>query len=290
MCLLQSNVTRAKITHLRQANNVVRKAQAEIGHGLGIHFRRLQPPLRLACIHDSSAAGNVRNYAQEGILVLLCEDRMRDWPRDQEQTLEEADCRFLGGRGHVLWAHGAKAKRISYSTSHAETLAGISGLEAASLVSVRLAELFYLGRPASLQALIACQEYGVENLPVDSYTDCRDFFELCSGNGNVAQDKGQRLYILAYREARMTGRVRWLCLIPTQSMTADALTKSMLAPPMMELLSAGTTSFHNEENHPVIMRLTSGDGLYRGRSTSTWRTASSSRRSQNPLSLRHHVY
>ena len=48
----------------------------------------------------------------------------------------------------------------------------------------------------------------------------------------------------------LLGRSWPTSLVPTQSMTADALTKSMLAPPMMELLSSGTTSFHNEENHP----------------------------------------
>ena len=254
VCLLQSQVTRAKITHLRQANNVIKKAQSELGQGLGLHFIKLRRPHRLACIHDSSAAGNVRNYAQEGVLVLLCEDHLGSWSRDDEHTLSDDECSLLGGKGHILWAHGVKAKRISYSTSHAETLAGISGLEASTLVAVRLAEMFYLRRAASLQALIACQEYGVRQLPVDTYTDCRDFFELCSGNGNVPQDKNQRLYVLAYREARMSGRVRWMSLIPTQSMTADALTKSMLAPPMMELLSSGITSFRNEENHPVIMR------------------------------------
>ena len=254
VCLLQSQVTRAKILHLRQANNVIKKAQSELGQGLGLHFRKLRRPHRLACIHDSSAAGNVRNYAQEGVLVLLCEDRLGNLPRDKEHTLSDAQCALMGGLGHILWAHGAKAKRISYSTSHAETLAGISGLEASTLVAVRIAEMFYLRRPASLQALLACQEYGVKQLPVDTYTDCRDFFELCSGNGNIPQDKNQRLYVLAYREARMSGRVRWMSLVPTQSMTADALTKSMLAPPMMELLSSGTTSFRNEENHPVILR------------------------------------
>ena len=40
-----------------------------------------------------------------------------------------------------MFAHGAKARRISYSTSHSETLAAISGLETASLVALRLAEL-----------------------------------------------------------------------------------------------------------------------------------------------------
>ena len=121
-------MTRAKVSHLRQANNVVKKAQTELGQGLGLHFRRKRRPYRLACIHDSSAAGNVRNYAQEGVLVLLCEDRLGSLSSDEEQELGDAQCALLGGKGHILWAHGAKAKRISYSTSHAETLAGISGL------------------------------------------------------------------------------------------------------------------------------------------------------------------
>ena len=254
VCTLQAQVTRATIAHLRQANNVVRRAMSEVGQGLGLHYRKILPPYRLACIHDSSAAGNVRNYAQEGILVVLCEDRVHGWNRAEEYILNDNDCTFLGGKCHVLWAHGAKAKRISYSTSHAETLAAISGLEAATLVAVRLSELFYMKKRATLQSLIAAQEYGVDRLPVDGCTDCRDFFELASGSGNVPQDKNQRLYIMAYREARMAGRLRWLALVPTESMTADELTKSMVAEPMMRLLSSGTMAFKNEEKHHIVMR------------------------------------
>ena len=254
VCLLQSQVTKAKISHLRQANNVVKRAQAEHGQQLGLHFRRLRPPLRLCCVHDSSAAGNVRNYAQEGILVLLCEDKLSKLNRDEEVIMADHQTHMLGGNAHVLWAHGAKAKRISYSTSHAETLAAVSGLEASTLVAVRLAELMHLpGRP-SLQMLIAAQEQGIPRLPVDCMTDCRDFFELASGDKSVPQDKNQRLYVLAFREARMLGRLRWMMLCPTESMTADALTKSMLAPPMMKMLSSGTVDFYNEGDHKLTLR------------------------------------
>ncbi|OLP96718.1 Acyl-CoA-binding domain-containing protein 6 [Symbiodinium microadriaticum] len=254
VCLLQSQVTRARIEHLKQANNVVKKAKAEIGQNLGIVFRRLRPPLRLACVHDSSAAGNVRNYAQEGVLVMLCEDGLGDFSRDEEHVMQDYQTKLLGGKAHILWAHGAKAKRISYSTSHAETLAAISGLEASTLVAVRMAELMYLpGRP-KLQALIAAQEQGIPRLPVDDYTDCRDFFELASGDKSVSQDKNQRLYILAFREARMTGRIRWLVLCPTESMTADALTKAMISPALMTLLSSGQVEFFNAGEHRMTLR------------------------------------
>ena len=102
VCVLQSQVTRAKICHLRQANNVVKLAQAEIGQGLGIYFRKLIPPFRLCCIHDSSAAGNVRNYAQEGILVLLCEDRPGSFSRSEEYELDDHQLKLLNGKAHIL--------------------------------------------------------------------------------------------------------------------------------------------------------------------------------------------
>ena len=46
VCILQSMVTKAKILHLKQANQVIRRAQAEVGQGLGLYFRKLSPGLR----------------------------------------------------------------------------------------------------------------------------------------------------------------------------------------------------------------------------------------------------
>ena len=251
VCLLQTQVTLAKVTHLRQANNTVKRAQS-VEPNLGLIFRKLRGPLRVMCIHDSSAAGNVRHYAQEGILVVLAEDKLQHFT-EYGHVLSNDEARLLGGTVHVLWAHGAKAKRVSYSTSHAETLAAISGLEAASLVTVRLAELLYVPKP-SFHSLLAVQERGVRQLPIDDLGDCRDLYELVCGDRGITQDKGQRLYVLALREARMSQRLRWIGLVPTASMTADALTKSMLAPPMMQLLSSGTVSFFNEEKHHIVLR------------------------------------
>ena len=253
VCALQAQVTRAKVGHLKQANNVVKKAKAELNQNVGLHYRTMRPPFRLACVHDSSAAGNVRHYAQEGVLVMLCEDKLGKYSRD-EHVLEDRETKLLGGRAHILWGHGAKAKRISHSTSHAETSAAISGLEASTLVAVRLAELMFLPGRSTLQALIATQEQGIPRLPFDSYTDCRDFFELASGDKSVSQDKNQRLYVLAFREARMSGGTRFMILCPTQSMTADALTKSMISPPLMKLLSCGEVEFFNEGNHKMTLR------------------------------------
>ena len=57
-----------------------------------------------------------------------------------------------------------RAKRVSYSTSHSETLAAISGLETATLVSLRLAELLMPEKKPTLQQLAALQEKGIPYL------------------------------------------------------------------------------------------------------------------------------
>ena len=226
VCILQSMVTKATIGHLKQANQVVRKAQSEVGPGLGLYFRKLRAPFRLACIHDSSAAGSVRQYAQEGIMILLMEDRLRDLV-SYEEVMEDRQTHLLGGKCHVLWAHGAKAKRVSYSTSHAETLAAVSCMETSTLVAVCLGELLYTPEAPTVQSLLLLQEGGVPQLPCDGYTDCKDMWELASGSTSVAQDKTQRLYVMSLREARLSGKQRWLILTPTESMLSDALTKGM---------------------------------------------------------------
>ena len=87
------------------------------------------------------------------------------------------------------------------------------------MVSLRLAELLMPERKPTL-----LQEKGIPYLPIDSYTEYRDFWSLTVGTTALPQDPSQRIYILAFRKARIQGRVRWIILIPTESMTSDALT------------------------------------------------------------------
>jgi hypothetical protein len=158
------------------------------------------------------------------------------------------------GRAHVLWSQGSKSKRISYSTSHGETLAAINGMETESLVSLRISELILPDKKPSLQQLAALQERGNENLPIDHHTDCRGLFEVVTGSKTLPQDKAQRIYTLALKEARLCGRIRWFLLIPTQWMTADPLTKPMHSGPLLHLLSSGIVPFDNEGKHIICGR------------------------------------
>eukprot|EP00435_Cladocopium_sp_Y103_P019370 s2643_g4.t1 len=106
----------------------------------------------------------------------------------------------------------------------------------------------------SLHQLAAVQEAGNPQLPIDDYGDCNDVFQLTTGCKTLPQDKNQRIYVLSLRESRLAGRIRWMALVPTRSMAADALTKPMLSSQMMQLLTTGHLTIENEETHHVQMK------------------------------------
>ena len=248
---LASYVTTAEIRHLRMANQVLKRAQQQDFRDVGIYFMKLNPSrgLRLACFHDSSSFTKEKSFAQEGVIVMLMEDNVTPIDGQYDVTCDDLGAADHGGRAHILWSHGAKAKRISYSTSHAETLAAISGNEASVMVSVRISEVLHPSERPTLQQLAAIQEAGNPQLPVDDYGDCNDVFQLVTMGKTLPQDKTQRIYVLSLRESRLSGRVRWMALVPTQSMIADVLTKSMHAPQMLTLLTSGILEIKNEETH-----------------------------------------
>ena len=254
--ILQSKVTKATVNDFHQANAVVKKAKLKQYENVGLIFRSFSRdvPWKLLCVHDASAASKGRTYAQEGVLVLLAPDHMNFDAKIHTINGENVAEEIFGGTAHILFSHGSKAKRVSYSTSHSETLAAISGLETATLVSLRLAELLMPEKKPTLQQLAALQEKGIPYLPIDSYTDCRDFWSLTVGTTALPQDRSQRIYILAFREARIQGRVRWIILIPTESMTSDALTKVMTSKPLLELMTTGIVYFHNKIGHAIEAR------------------------------------
>ena len=250
---LQSVMNKAKIRHLKMANELIARAQADKDAAI---YRALQPTkYRIVVVHDASAATSTKNYAQEGVLVFLMQDTV-DIPSEHLVATDDFAKYKLSGVAQLLHMQSNKAKRVSYSTSHGETLAainGINGLECATLVSTRLAEITYGPTRPSLKQLLDIQERGSVYFPVDAHTDCRDFYELATGSRTLPQDKSQRLYIMAHREARSQGRIRWLILTPTECMTADALTKPMLSPCLMSWLTSGCVRFWNT-GHPLEMR------------------------------------
>ena len=71
---LQSAVTKAKVKHLRAANDLILRAKDD--KEAAIYYRALPHDMnyRIVCIHDASAASSTRNYAQEGVLIVLMSD------------------------------------------------------------------------------------------------------------------------------------------------------------------------------------------------------------------------
>ena len=215
---------------MQQVNKVIKQAQSVNNQNLGLHYRRFHSKhQRIVATHDASSATKGRCYAQEGILVLLMDDIWHGREIPPHQICEEEETVRHGGVGHVLYAHGCKAKRISYSTSHSETLSAVSAMEIATLVRLRMSEVDYPKVMPSIKQLIGVQEAGDMNMPLDMYTDCKDYFSLVTGT-SLPQDRTQRLYVLAVWESRIAGRIRLTCLVPKEYMTADALTKPMVSP------------------------------------------------------------
>ena len=144
MC--QQNTAKATIKHLKAANAVVTKAK-KYAAGCGLYFPPLKLPLKEATVADSSHATRESSYAQEGVMVLLGHDgRMEvvssESPHYFHVFNAESD---MSDYFHVLAVISHKAKRVSSSTSTAETLAATVGKEVSQLVAIRLTEVLARG-------------------------------------------------------------------------------------------------------------------------------------------------
>lgn len=142
--------------------------------------------------------------------------------------------------------HGAsqKSKRISHSTSHAESLATAKVLPVGQLTSLRLYEpqlCLKYGKMTPLNFLQYLDSITTLDIPHDHYVDCMDLWELGCGSRGVPQDKSQRLCILALREERRSQRLRRLIHVTTHFMLCDKLTKhtGYVSKSLEEIITSG---------------------------------------------------
>ena len=86
---------------------------------VGITYRHFLTtiPWRLAVVHDASAASKGKTYSQEGIIVMLMPDFLNFDKKIHSVDGLTVDEQNFEGDGHILFAHSAKSKGISYSTS-----------------------------------------------------------------------------------------------------------------------------------------------------------------------------
>ncbi len=103
-------------------------------------------------------------------MILLCEDRL-EFQDLGPISLSDAEAWLQGGKAHVLAFISRKAKRISYSTSHAETLSACGGLELGQLIALRLAEVLSRVKKFNAEQMIALGERGGWPVPIDQMAD-----------------------------------------------------------------------------------------------------------------------
>ena len=237
---LQQKQLPATVADLVAANTLLARAQ-KCMQMMGLHFPLMEFPCRIVSIADSSHGNKMTSYAQEAGGVFLMEDRTA-LLNVQHGIVDKDSERLLGGVCHRLACQSKKSKRISHSTSHAETLSAVSTLQHAQLIALRYTEVLTgctIGMPKPLEVLMNVNNTAAFVMPIDHYTDCYDLFQLTCGLKGVPTDKTQRLAVLSIREDRISGRVRNFIHVPTNCMVMDGLTKAGTFPELMRLISSG---------------------------------------------------
>ena len=240
---LQQKLKKPQVQDLMSINTVIKRLKNP-ATPMGLFYRRLVPPLRIFSISDASSANKSSDFATEGVKVPLGEDRIARIDTDKHDWLTIQQIEQLGGKFNSLIGLSNKSKRISHSTSHAETLAAAKTVPLAQIAALRLAEpeiTMLHRRKLSPLELMTLQDKALVPIPVDHAVDCMDLWELSCGNKGIPQDKSQRLAILALREERRSLRLRRLFHISTIYMIADMLTKysGYVSKSLLQLLTSG---------------------------------------------------
>ena len=244
--LLASKVTTATYGDLRAANAVVRRAQRNPKRG--VHFPKLNGKLCIFCISDASFSTKSTSYAVEGQVVLI--KPAASMPSETGAF----NAQQLTGPCHVISATARKAKRISHSTSHAESLSAYGALTAAETVALRQTEVNAPRHVAlPMEKLIQMEQAGRYDMLIYHLTDCHDLVDLVVGHRGTPQDRSQRLIILSLRERRLIRKTAGIMWTNTNDMLANAMTKVVTSYDILhKLLDTGTLTFsHDAEWYPA---------------------------------------
>ena len=173
---------------------------------LPLIYEHIPLPHRILNVGDSSF-GNSDKYSQNGYMNFLC------------HAGEEGIC----GKFVALDFKSNKSKRVAASTMHAEALAKIAGIEAATYLQTFFLEI---AAPSLTSLQLLTPESQPELIPICSVTDCRDLHEVLIAPAQASiSNKHLSLYIAAIREFQTTQRIQAFIWIDTRDMISNALTK-----------------------------------------------------------------
>ena len=127
-------------------------------------------------IDDASHGNRSTSYGQEGCIQLLVSDYDLGYCNRDLDTTEAND---LSRPAHLLVASSSRSGRISHSTSHGETLAGVRGMQTGQMLAMRFTEVYFevlFNTPRSYQMMLEVERLGAFMVPVDHITDCYELF------------------------------------------------------------------------------------------------------------------
>ena len=201
--LSQQSFPDPKIRHLRNANNVVRRAR--MYHDLTINFQPISPAALTVVCHSDAAFANVGSHTQAGFMIAFTEKHLQDG---------------LVARWCPITWRSYRLPRAVSSTLAAESQAFASASGTTEWLLLLLSEI--LDGPMSMRQ---CRE-ALSRRPPILITDCKSLYDhLVSPSAPTAiEDRRTSIDVVIIRESvrAMTAFVRW---VPTAHMLADALTK-----------------------------------------------------------------
>ena len=191
------------IKHLRNANNVIRRAR--MFRDLTINFEPIHPSQLTVVCHSDAAFANVGTHTQAGYIVAFTEKQLQDGKV---------------ARWCPLTWRSYKLPRAVSSTLSAESQAFASASGTTEWLLLLLSEI--LDGPMSMRQ---CRD-ALSRRPPILITDCKSLYDhLVSPSAPTAiEDRRTSIDVVIIRESvrAMQAFVRW---VPTAHMLADALTK-----------------------------------------------------------------
>ena len=196
--------------HVRDLNRLVKWLKKT---PQGVRYRRLEPPLRLVVVSDSSfSAGDTEGLVMRGCLVLLTNGDGKTTP---------------GGETMLLDWYSRKQPHVCRSTFAAELHAVLDGVNQGIVIQGLLTELAQ--GAMSAEQLCDIQSSGQLAFSLHACIDAKSVFDAITADKIATpNDKHLLIHCLKMREFADRGLIAALWWVDTVDMLADGLTKGVI--------------------------------------------------------------
>jgi hypothetical protein len=197
--------------HLRDLNRLVRWLKRT---PQGIRYKRLEPPLRLVVVSDSSfSAGDYEGLVMRGCMIMIVDNSFgTDSP---------------GGKVQLLDWYARKQPHVCRSTFAAELHAALDAINQGMVIQAVLTELKVGTMSAAVLAKM--QTEGKFAIDLEVCVDAKSVFDAVSADKiAMPNDKHLMVHCLKFREFLDGGLLKVAWWIDTVDMLSDGLTKGFV--------------------------------------------------------------